>query len=214
MHRGYYSQQGYGLVVTTQVGEHVDGRSERRERGRVAVLDAVIDLIEEQGALPATAAIADRAGVSPASLFRYFDSIDDMQHEATLHHFYRNRDLFEIPDIGVGTLAERIDRLATCRVSLHAKTAPVARFGRTRVLEVPYVADGIRTVRRMNTKQNRDHFAGELESMGPERAEITVAAISALTSFESWDQLTRDFGHNNKFIEKCWVEALTKLLGD
>lgn len=199
------------MGVNTTGGNQIDGRAERRERGRLAVLDAVVDLIEETSALPGTAAIAERAGVSSASLFRYFDSIDDMQHEATIHHFNRNREFYEIPAIGEGSLTERIERLSDARIRLHSRTAPVARFGRTRVLEIPYMADGIRMVRKLNVRQNRQHFAPELAAMPTERAEETVLGIATLTSFESWDQLTRDLGRDNDFVRSCWVDTLTRL---
>ncbi len=54
--------------------ETVDGRRARRERGRIAVSDAVIDLAFEGNANPTAEQVAKRAGVSVASLFRYFET--------------------------------------------------------------------------------------------------------------------------------------------
>lgn len=191
----------------------VDGRTARRERGRLAVLDALIDLLGETGASPTTTEIAERAGVSPATLFRYFDSADDLQHEATIRHFERNRELFDIASIAQGSLDERIDSLVAARLKLYDKIAPVARFGRSRAIEVPYLADGIRTVRRLHAKQIGEHFALELDQRPEAVAEDLIMSVAMLTSFESWDQQRRDFGRSDKRVRSSWVAALHDLLG-
>ena len=74
----------------------VDGRSARRERGRAAVIDAVVDLLQEGHAPPTTPQVVERAGISEASLFRYFRSIDDLQLEATARFLDRHAHLFEM----------------------------------------------------------------------------------------------------------------------
>src|SRR6185437_733480 len=59
-----------------------DGRRLRRDRNRMAVVDALLDLYGESNLRPSTAEIADRAGLSHRSLFRYFDDFDDLCREA------------------------------------------------------------------------------------------------------------------------------------
>ena len=60
----------------------IDGRRARRERGRSAVIDAAFALAEE-GKIPLTTElVAERSGVSAASIFRYFDGLDDLQYQA------------------------------------------------------------------------------------------------------------------------------------
>ena len=56
----------------------VDGRRLRRERGRDAVIDALFELLLEGSPTPKSDELARRAGVSEASVFRYFDSLDDL----------------------------------------------------------------------------------------------------------------------------------------
>lgn len=94
-----------------------------------------LELIHEHGAIPASTEIASRAGVSPASLFRYFDSLDDLQHEAVRQHFESNHEFFAVRRIGEGALDERIAAFVDARIALHNRIAPVARFGRGRVVE-------------------------------------------------------------------------------
>src|ERR1700676_3605848 len=55
-----------------------DGRQLRRERNREAVVEALLDLYSEGNLNPSTEEIACRSGLSPRSLFRYFDDVDDL----------------------------------------------------------------------------------------------------------------------------------------
>ena len=48
----------------------VDGRRVRRDRNRDAVVDALLTLYGEGNLEPGSAEIAERAGLSPRSLFR------------------------------------------------------------------------------------------------------------------------------------------------
>ena len=54
-------------------GEETDGRRLRRALNREAVVDALLSLYDEGNLRPGTDRIAERAGISPRSLFRYFD---------------------------------------------------------------------------------------------------------------------------------------------
>ena len=104
----------------------VDGRRRRREDGRRAVVDAVIDLLLD-GHTPSVEAVAGRAGVSVASVFRYFATLDDLRHEG-IHRFLERIDhLLAVPAIGSGSLDDRIDRLVRARLRYYDAAAPVAR---------------------------------------------------------------------------------------
>lgn len=176
------------------------------------MLDAVIDLLEETGQAATAAEIAERAKVSPATIFRYFDSLDELQHEATRHHFERSRSWFEVPDVGRGRSEERIDRFVTTRLALHEHIAPVARFGRARAFDTPYLAESLGEVRRWQADLVRAHFAPELDRLTPAAADDLVTTIAAITSFESWDQQRRDLDRTDRQIRRAWTAALTRIL--
>src|SRR3546814_12280183 len=59
-----------------------DGRSLRRDRNRMAVIDAVLALYDSGNLAPSSDNIAERAGTSVRSVFRYFDDVDDMLRAA------------------------------------------------------------------------------------------------------------------------------------
>lgn len=211
-----------GAVFTTNVStvteavdvtEVEDQRSARRARGRAAVIEALIDVLEAGGAVPTASTIAELAGVSSASLFRYFDSIEELQREAALEHFKRNEQYFGIPDIGVGTLDDRITAFVEARAELYRRTGPVARFGRARSLEVPFFADALRRVRVDQLTQVRTHFTKELAGLDTDAVDDIAIGIAALTSFESWELQHRDFGRDDRYVLRSWTSGVRALLG-
>ena len=56
----------------------VDGRRERGNRNRSAVVSALLELYALGEFAPSAARIADIAGVSERSVFRYFGDMDDL----------------------------------------------------------------------------------------------------------------------------------------
>ena len=74
----------------------VDGRRLRREQNREAVIDALVALFEEGSYTPSSNEIAERAGISPRSLFRYFDDVDDLNRTAVERHINTHRALFDV----------------------------------------------------------------------------------------------------------------------
>ena len=190
----------------------VDGRRARRDRGRLAVTEAAIDLVLE-GHIPPTAEfIAERAGVSVASIFRYFDTLDELRNETTRLYFERYAHLFDIPHIGHGAIADRIENFVSSRVSLYEATEPMARLLRWRAPQVPEMEAMLHRVRATRSDQVRIHFADELCQLTPAAAQDAVAVVSTLTSFEAWDQIRNDHARSPLQIRRAWANALTRLL--
>lgn len=167
----------------------VDGRRLRRERGRHAVVDATIDLILETGAIPPVDDIVDRAGVSQASLFRYFESLGSLRESAIGRYFVRFDDVIGVVDIGEGALTDRVDRFVAARDEFYTRTAPMARLARRQLVEVSEFAATIERLRSTFVDQIAQHFANEFDQLSPPDAAKRAAVIAALTSFESWEQL-------------------------
>jgi len=192
--------------------QNIDGRTARRERGRIAVLDAMVGLVQE-GHLPPTAEqVASRAGVSVASLFRYFDDLDDLQRQMIARFLGRYADLFDVPSYGRGPLDRRARGFARARVGLYVAIAPFARLTRARSLERPTIAAGLHEMRGRLAGQVHAHFAPELGALGRARGEDAAGCIVALTSFEAWDLLRNDVGRTDRQIERAWTTATRSLL--
>ena len=174
----------------TDAEQRADGRRLRRQRGRLAAIDALIDLVLEGSGPPSAGAVAERAGVSQASLFRYFATLDDLRQEAIGRYFQRFDGLIAIPDIGEGSLEHRIGAFVAARDRFHQASAPMARLIRRHSPEVPDLAESLERLRSTFTDQVAQQFAPELDRLSRARATRRAAAIAALTSFESWDLLS------------------------
>ena len=166
----------------------VDGRRLRRDRNRDAVIDALLALFESGSYQPTTDEIAERAGLSPRSLFRYFDDVDDLNRAAVDRQLTEARPLLELDVSADAPTAEKIDRLVTQRLRLWEAIEPAARAARLNAHRRPVVATQLVEGRAFLRRQLRELFAPELRG---ERA-AHLGAIEVLTSFESYELLRVD----------------------
>ena len=182
----------------------VDGRRLRREQNRVAVLDALVELFAEGAYEPGAAVIADRAGISTRSVFRYFDDGDDLNRAAIERHLQAAAPLLD-PGVTADTpIADRIAGFVAARVRLYEAIAPAARAARVRAHRVPVVADQIRKTRSFLRAQVKALFGDDLD-------DVLLDAVDALCAFESYD-LLRARGRSRPQIEATLVAPLTELV--
>ena len=192
-------------MTTTE--PQVDGRHARRDRNRTAVVEAMLELYHEGNYEPSSDEIAARAGLSPRSLFRYFDDLDDLVRTAIDHQLEVVRPYTDPGATVDAPLAERIARLVQSRWRTYAEIEVVARIARARALTQPLLAEQIASSRRFWRQQLADLFAAELQHAPAD----TLAAIDVLTSFESVQHL-REQGLGRARIDAALGAALMKLL--
>ncbi len=186
----------------------VDGRSLRREGNRQAVLDALVELFGERRFQPGTAEIADRAGISPRSLFRYFDDLDDLVHAAIEQNLAAARPLLHHEvDAGAPT-GEKIAGIVAARSRLFEATGPAARAARACAHRHAAVAAQIHESRSYLRHQLARTFAAELAG---DRA-VLLHALDALCSFETWDLLRSDQSMSTRRAAAALTAGLTELL--
>ena len=190
-----------------------DGRHARRDRNRDAVIDAMFELMAEGVRPLAAEAIAERAGVSASSIFRYFDGLHDLQQQTIERHMEQSGHLFEVRCIGEGSIDERIVNFVESRLTLYDSIAPVARVARSRAPEHPPLARQLANVRTRFRSQIRSHFGPEVESRPPGAAADLVDLLDALTSFEAWDLLRSGAGRSRARIRRAWVTGIGALTG-
>jgi AcrR family transcriptional regulator len=186
----------------------VDGRHRRRTQNREAVLDALVELFGEGVYHPSSAQIAERAGLSPRSLFRYFDDIDDLNRAAIDRQLARARPLVEV---GVGAdapTATKISRLVDARLRLFEAIAPAAHAARVSAWRHPVVADQLRASRSYLRHQLGRLFAPELAG-----DQAVLAALDVLCSFESYELLRVAQGLPPARVAAALERALSTLLG-
>jgi AcrR family transcriptional regulator len=197
-------------VATSTEVLPVDGRRARRERNRALVVDAMFELVRSGRHAITVDDIAEVAGVSPSSVFRYFDGLDDLQHQTVSAYFERFAPLFEVES--ASDREGRIANLVDARLALYDATAPIARLARARALDHDPLAGALASTRDRLTRQIASHFDPDLARLG--RAERTdrVALIDTLTSFESWDLLATAHGRSPARIRRAWTTGLAAVL--
>ena len=195
----------------TATEPQVDGRHARRDRNRTAVVEAMIALYHEGNYEPSSDEIAARAGLSPRSLFRYFDDLDDLVRTAISHQLEAVLPFASI-DLDVERpLPERIEGFLRARLRVYDKIEVAARVARARALTQPLLAEQVAQARKFWRDQVAAVFAPELART--DAPADTLAAIDVLTSFESVLHL-REQGLSRTRLEAAIGAALTRLLED
>ncbi len=193
--------------------ELVDGRRARRERGRSAVIDAVFELLQEGRIPPPVEEVADRAQVSPSTVFRYFDGLEDMQHQALTRFRERFGHLFDIPT-GAATPHERIAQFVDARLTLYEKVGTIMLVSRLRALDHEPLAIATIEQNARLANQAAEHFDAELDAVTPARRTDLIAVIDSLTGPEAWDTMRRSHQRTSRQIKRAWCDALAQLVPD
>jgi AcrR family transcriptional regulator len=181
---------------------------------RLRVVDAFIDLVLGGEVPPTPSEAAERAGVSRATFFRYFSSLDEFRGEAAARVRERFPELFVIPDIGTGSLDERIERFVDARVRLHETLHPMALLMRARATRDADASDFLDRVRQAMAEQVRQHFDSYLRLHSPERRDDMVTLIAVLTSVDCWQQFRHSHGRSPAQTRRAWQQALAGILSD
>ena len=166
----------------------VDGRRQRGERTRQAIIEAALSLQEEGVLVPTAQQISDRAGVLIRSFFRHFEDMETLFKAAD----DQLRDSYEALFIGgdrQGSLSERVHR-AVERRSAAFEQLKNLMLG-TKALLWRY------ETLRNSYARNQKGLRKDLESWLPELdglSEVKCESVHAIASFEMWNRLRSEQG--------------------
>lgn len=192
----------------TRSTSEVDGRRLRRAHNRDAVLDALLCLFREGNLEPSSTEIAARSGLSPRSLYRYFDDIDDLRLAAAARQISRAAPLVMV-DIAPGVpTTTKVERLVNARARLFEEVAPAARAMRVCAYRHPVLAEELDRGRRFLRHQIDELFPS------PPSTEAARAAVDVLCSFESYELLRVAQGRPQRATVEVLVASLTTLLDE
>lgn len=180
----------------------VDGRTARRNRNKDAVLDALIELANEGNDEPPIELIAERAGVSYRSVYRYFDDRTELMLSAITRVMGELWPIFDVEQLGEGSLDHRIARLTSVRLAAYRQLAPLMRTAVHRRANEPAVAEGYDRVREYLRGQLAQQFEPELAAMPAGERKIALAALDAMFQFEVLDYLTVHVHMTDKDLAK------------
>lgn len=163
-----------------------DGRTRRSERSRLAMADAVYELVGEGVLRPTAHQVAERAGVGIRTVFRHFSEVDALLGEVA------QRVRAELEPVlrqapPVGSLEQRGRELVRRRAAFYERMAPYSRSGNIQRWRSPYLqGEHAETVRAL--RETLETAIPEVAAAAPDlRAALEMAA-----SFEAWDRLRSD----------------------
>jgi AcrR family transcriptional regulator len=185
-----------------------DGRRLRREQNREAVIDALLALFSAGQYQPSAAEIAAAAGLSPRSLFRYFDDVEDLYRAAADRHHRAALPLFQLSVGPQDQVADKIQAVVHSRVRVFERLAPTARALQAGASRNELLAAGLSRVRKVLRGQLSELFAPELAGRG----EGVLPAVEVVCSFGSYDRLRRESGLSPDAVAATLVAALTALV--
>ena len=162
-----------------------DGRIQRSERSREAIVGAMLELIGEGILQPTAQQVAERADLGVRTVFRHFSDMDtlfrtiddELRHEAA--------PLFvETPQ--PGSLAERIDGLVARRIEIFTLLGPYMRASAIQRWRSAFLQQAYERSLRI-FRRDLQRWLPEVEGEGADPA--TVDALELALSFEAWDRL-------------------------
>lgn len=168
----------------------VDGRTARRNRNKEAVLDALIAMANEGRVEPPIEEIAERAGVSYRSVYRYFHDRTDLMLCAIGRVMGETWPIFDVEDLGSGPLDDRIQRLVAVRLDAYHRLAPLTRAAVHLRANEPEVVEQYDRVRDYLREQLAAQFGPELSALPDADQRLVLSLLDALFQFEALDYLS------------------------
>lgn len=182
-----------------------DGRSARRERNRDAVLDALVELTTEGDDDPSIDDIADRAGVSYRSVYRYFKDRSEMMDAATDRAMAWIQPLLlnaSGPVSPNDPLDHRIDSIVDARVEVYYQIADMVRQAMIQSFSNRKIDEHFRNARRLSRRQIHDRFHDELKLFSPQECELRISSVDQILSFFAIDYFVSERNHTRPELER------------
>ena len=184
----------------------VDGRRQRGERTRQAIIDAALSLQEEGVLVPTAQQISDRAGVLIRSFFRHFDDMETLFKAAD----DQQRDSYEALFIGgdrQGALSERVHGAVERRSAAFEQLKNLVLGTKAQLWRYEML--------RKNYARNQKGLRKDLEAWLPELnglPEVECESVHAIASFEMWNRLRSEQGLPEKASISVIQSTLISLL--
>ena len=195
------------MTKATQT-EAIDGRRQRSERSRQAIIQAAVAFMEEGVLVPTAQQIAERAGVGIRSFFRHFEDMGALAEAVNGQLGATWKDLFAGGD-REGTLDERLTHAIERHADAYEQIGNVmlstaAQRWRYEFLRQNY-ARALRGLR-----QNLSDWMPELNALPSDDRE----AVDAIASFEMWHRLREHQGLSKKTSTRIVIQLIRPLVPD
>jgi AcrR family transcriptional regulator len=163
-----------------------DGRIQRSERSRMAIVQAMLELIREGSLSPTAQQVAERADVGVRTVFRHFSDMETLFAAMNEQISAEVNSLF-VEEVQTGSYSDRVEALIQCRMMIFGTLAPYVRSSTVQRWRSAFLqTEHERTNRVMRRDLRR--WLPELESAPADMAD----ALEMILSFEAWNRLRVD----------------------
>lgn len=161
----------------------IDGRRQRSERSRAAIITATLNLLDGGNLTPTAKQIAEEAGVGLRSFFRHFEDMDALLNAIDGHIRQYYERMFDQP-IFDGSVEDRMSDFILHRTEAYERLKKLmlstqAQLWRSEAMQENY---------GRNQEALRRHFEKCLPELKPLSSDKREAAHAA-ASFEVWHRL-------------------------
>ena len=184
----------------------VDGRRQRTERSRNAIIKAATELVQAGVLIPTAQQVAERAGVGLRTFFRRFEDMstlfvavdDSIRDEYTELTMGGDRH---------GTLEERIEHAVEKRAEVYEQNANIILFTASMRWKYEFLRKNYAKVQR-GLRKDLDDWLPELTKIDKTYRE----AIDAIASFDMWHRLREHQGLSQSTSRKIVATLIKDIL--
>jgi AcrR family transcriptional regulator len=177
------------------------------------VVDSLLALYQDGNLDPSAADVAERSGLSPRSLFRYFDDVTDLCRAAIERQFAILTAMAQIELDPGAPLKARVEALVDRRINLYETSGKVGLVARLRAPFESLIADQLVEGRAALRGQIEMLFHDELTGMEETRRSMALNAIDALCTFESYHLMRENQGLDKGGVSSVLGDSILTLLG-
>jgi TetR/AcrR family transcriptional regulator of autoinduction and epiphytic fitness len=189
----------------------LDGRLARSARTRRAVVDALLDLLNEGDLRPTAARIAERAGVSLRLVFHHFDDLDTIYSELADRQTERVEPLIKPIDVAL-PFAQRVELFSAQRGRVLETLSPVRRSAVLMEPFRPALAKRLKHSRDLMRAAAIAAFQPELKIIAADERRTKTAALDMVTSWVAWEQMRRHQGLSETEAREVMATSIRALL--
>lgn len=174
--------------MTTSADQRTDGRTERSRRTRLAVVRAMLELINAGELKPTARQVSETAGVSLRTVFQHFEDLEALFAAAAAEQADRLARLVTTIPADL-PFAERLRRFVDSRANLLETESPVRRSA---LLQAPFseeIRKGLKLAHSVNRREVQRVFAPELKALPPDGRKLADPALVTACEWHAWETL-------------------------
>jgi TetR/AcrR family transcriptional regulator, regulator of autoinduction and epiphytic fitness len=199
--------------MPTTVRPAIDGRIARSQRTRAAVVDALLELLNEGDLQPTAQRIAQRAKVSLRLVFHHFEDLETIYAEVQRRQSERIAPLLAPTISSVGPLNKRITEFVAQRTRILEFISPVRRHAVLHAPFAPTLAKLLATSREIARQQIVETFERELSPLAAAERRDLLNALAVAMSWESWEFMRRQQSQSESDARRVMERTVRSLVG-